>query len=95
MEDRIAEQLQATPDHGNSEDCFAVALTIDDETVDIPREQTVKDSVLFYLLFYPPRWKTHGRHRRSPVLQGGLAIPCMFTVEGPLRLLQRVRELLR
>ena len=30
---RIGEQLQATPDHSNTKDRFAVALTKDDETV--------------------------------------------------------------
>ena len=43
------------------------------------------------------QWKiddeVSGRRRRSLLLQGGLEIPCTFTVEGPSRFVQRVQEL--
>ena len=46
--DRISEQLQATPDHDNTEDRLTVALTKDDETVKhVPQEQS---KILWYFL---------------------------------------------
>ena len=92
---RIGEQLQATPDHGNTEDRFTVALTKDDKTVGhIPREQA---KILWYFLSHGGKLTAEvtERCRRSPLLQGGLKIPCTFKVEGPLRLVQRIKELIK
>ena len=92
---RIGEQLQATPDHDNTEDRFAVALTNDDETVGhVPREQS---KILWYFLSHGGKVTAEvtGRRRWSPLLQGGLEIPCTFKVEGPLKLVQRIKELIK
>ena len=92
---RIGEQLQATQDDDNTEDRFAVALTKNNQTVGhVPREQS---RILWYFLSHGGKLTAEvtGRRKRSPLVQGGLEIPCTFTVEGPLRLVQRVRELVR
>ena len=92
---RIGEQLQSTREDGNSEDKFAIALTKDDVTIGhVPREQS---RILWHFLSHGGKLtaEVSGRRRRSPLLQGGLEIPCSFTVEGPSRLVQGVRELIR
>lgn len=89
---RIGEQLQA--DRSNTEDRFAIALTKDDETVrHVLREQS---KILWHFLSHGGKLFVTGRHRRLPLLQGGLEIPCTctFKVEGPLRLVQRIKQLL-
>ena len=75
-------------------DRFAVALTKDDTTIGhVPREQL---RILWHFLSHGGRLtaEVSGRPRQSPLLQGGLEIPCMFTVEGPLRFVQQLRELI-
>ena len=91
---RVGERLQAKQEDSNNEDRYAVALTKDNLTVGhVPQEQS---SILWYFLSHGGKLtaKVTGRHRRSPLIQGGLEIPCTFTVEGSKRLVQKLQELI-
>ena len=77
------EEACRTPSQGKeAEDRFAVALTKNNQTVGhVPREQS---RILWYFLSHGGKLTAEvtGRRRRSPLVQGGLEIPCTFTVKA-------------
>ena len=87
----IGEELTAEREPGNSEDRFAVALKKGGATVGhVPREI----SKLCWLFVH------HGTitaevtvtgQRRSPILQGGLEIPCVLRFNGSTKNINRLR----
>ena len=82
-------------EHGNTEDQYAVAIINNDVVVGhVPKEL----SQTFW--FFIERGgeiscKTTGRRQRSPLLQGGMEIPCIYTLRGKKKLVGKLRLLLK
>ena len=98
---RAGERLQAEKEHGNREDRFAVAVAkgSSEETDSkiivghLPRELS---RIFWHFLGHggEVNCEVTGRRRRSPLVQGGLEIPCILTLRGKKKLVARAKELL-
>ena len=82
-------------EHGNTEDQYAVAIINNDVVVrHVPKEL----SQTFW--FFIERGgeiscRIIGRRQMSPLLQGGMEIPCIYTFRGKKKLVGKLRLLLK
>ena len=96
----LHEQLITSQEHGNAEDRFAVAVSkVDASTATpsivghLPREIS---RVCWYFLEHDGEifCTVTGSKRRSPLVQGGLEIPCILRFIGKRKYIRKVKILL-
>lgn len=94
----LNEQLKTCQEHGNAEDLFAVAVWKEDTTGDlkvghVPREIA---RICWYFLEHDGEivCTVTGNRRRSPLVQGGLEIPCKLKFIGKRKHIKKLKKLL-
>ncbi len=91
----VNDEHSVQQERGNAEDQYAVAIINNDLIVGhVPREL----SQIFW--FFIERGgeiscRIMGRRQRSPLLQGGLEIPCIYTLRGKKQFESKLRQLLK
>ena len=76
----LGEELTTQREHGNPEDAFAVKIKKGDETVGHIGKELSKICWLFLHDGSIVAEVTSCSKRRSPIVQGGLEIPCTLTL---------------
>jgi len=82
-------------EHGHTEDQYAVAIINNNVVVG----HVLKELSQTFWFFIERRGeissKITGRKQRSPLLQGGMEIPCIYTLRGKKKLVGKLRLLLK
>ena len=93
----VHEQLNTRQEHDNPEDQFAVAVIRDPspgQTVGhVPKEMS---RIFWHFLQHDGEimCEVTGAKRRSPLVQGGLEIPCKYKFVGKKKYIKRLKRLL-
>ena len=87
-------EYSTSQEHGNIEDQYAVAVINNDQVVGhVPRELS---QTFWYFIEREGEiiCKVTGRKQRSALLQGGMEIPCIYTLRGKKKLVKKLRSVL-
>ena len=87
-------EYSTNQEHGNAEDQYAVAVINNDQVVGhVPRELS---QTFWYFIEREGEiiCKVTGRRQRSVLLQGGMEIPCIYTLRGKKKLVKKLKLIL-
>ena len=90
----LNEILQTQQEHGNPEDCYAVSILKGGVIVGhVPRELS---SICWYFIERDGEisCKITGQRQRSPLLQGGMEIPCTYTFRGKNKIIMKLKVIM-